>query len=252
MKKRNVLILMVTALVLAAMAGPLAGATPQATSTPKKTFTATAPQSTAASKSASLLNPASLKLQAPAVFDAKIVTTKGDFVVEVTRAWAPRGADRFYNLVTYHFFDGAAFFRVIQGFVVQFGISPRPDVSRAWENAKIADDPVTQSNKRGMLTYATAGANTRTTQVFINLGDNSSNLDGQGFSPFGKVISGMEVVDKLYAEYGDAPPDGHGPDQNRIQGEGKAYLEKAFPLLDTITTAAIVPAAASKPAAPAK
>jgi peptidyl-prolyl cis-trans isomerase A (cyclophilin A) len=240
---------MVTALVLAAMAGPLAGATPQATSTPKKTFTATAPQSTAASKSASLLNPASLKLQAPAVFDAKIVTTKGDFVVEVTRAWAPRGADRFYNLVTYHFFDGAAFFRVIQGFVVQFGISPRPDVSRAWENAKIADDPVTQSNKRGMLTYATAGANTRTTQIFINLGENAS-LDSSGFSPFGKVISGMEVVDKLYADYGDAPPDGHGPDQDRIQREGKAYLEKAFPLLDTIKTAVIVPSAPVEPSKP--
>ena len=188
------------------------------------------------------------------MFDVKFVTTKGDFVVEVTRVWSPRGADRFYNLVKNHFYDGAAFFRVIQGFVAQFGISARPDVSRAWENAKISDDPVTQSNTRGMLTYATAGSNTRTTQVFINLGENAS-LDGGGFSPFGRVISGMEVVDKLYAEYGDAPPDGQGPDQNRIQQEGKAYLEKAFPLLDTIKTTEIVPPAPvvpSKTAAPSK
>jgi peptidyl-prolyl cis-trans isomerase A (cyclophilin A) len=231
---------MVAALVLAAAATPVAGAAPQATPPPKS--------------SGSLLNPASLKLQAPPVFDVKFVTTKGDFVVEVTRAWSPRGADRFYNLVKYHFYDGAAFFRVIQGFVAQFGISARPDVSQVWENAKIADDPVTQSNTRGMLTYATAGANTRTTQIFINLGQNS-NLDGMGFSPFGKIISGMEVVDKLYAEYGDAPPDGHGPDQNRIQREGKAYLEKSFPLLDTIKTTLIVPPEApvsSSPNGPSK
>ena len=203
---------------------------------------------------ASLLNPASLKLQAPAVFDAKFVTTKGDFVVEVTRAWSPRGADRFYNLVKYHFFDGAAFFRVMQGFVAQFGISARPDVSRAWENAEIADDPVTQNNARGSLTFATRGPNTRTTQIFINLGDNSSSLDGQGFSPFGKIVAGMEVVDKLYADYGDAPPDGHGPDQNRIQREGKAYLDKGFPLLDTIKTTVVVPpeAVVKTQAAPAK
>jgi peptidyl-prolyl cis-trans isomerase A (cyclophilin A) len=242
MRKQTIQILTVAALVLAPMAAPALGA-PQATSTPKKT--------TAAPKSsASLLNPASLKLQAPAIFNVKFVTTKGDFIVEVTRAWSPRGADRFYNLVKYHFFDDAAFFRVIEGFVAQFGISARPDVSRVWENAKIADDPVTQSNTRGMLTFATAGPNTRTTQVFISLGENS-NLDGMGFSPFGKVTSGMEVVDKLYSEYGDAPPDGHGPDQNRIQREGKAYIQKAYPLLDTIKTTEIVPPAAVVPGKPA-
>jgi len=242
MRKQTIQILTVAALVLAPMAAPAWGA-PQATSTPKKT--------TAAPKSsASLLNPASLKLQAPAIFNVKFVTTKGDFIVEVTRAWSPRGADRFYNLVKYHFFDDAAFFRVIEGFVAQFGISARPDVSRVWENAKIADDPVTQSNTRGMLTFATAGPNTRTTQVFISLGENS-NLDGMGFSPFGKVTSGMEVVDKLYSEYGDAPPDGHGPDQNRIQREGKAYIQKAYPLLDTIKTTEIVPPAAVVPGKPA-
>jgi len=241
MGKQNVPILIMAALALTPM-GAFTWAAPQASSAAKKITGSTARQTaTVQRSSASLLNPASLKLQAPPVFDARFTTTKGDFVVEVTRAWSPRGADRFYNLVKYHFFDGAAFFRVMEGFVAQFGISPRPDVSRAWENAKIADDPVTQSNTRGTLTFATAGPNTRTTQVFINLNDNSNALDSIGFSPFGKVISGMEVVDKLYAEYGDAPPDGHGPDQNRIQGEGKAYLEKAFPLLDTIKTAVIVP-----------
>jgi len=261
MRKQTVPILMVAALALALMATLAAWAAPQATSTAKKPTgtaahpaTATHPTTTAQRSSASLLNPASLKLEAPAVFDAKFTTSKGDFVVEVTRAWSPRGADRFYNLVKYHFFDGTAFFRVLQGFVVQFGISARPEVSQVWENAKIPDDPVTQSNTRGMLTFATAGPSTRTTQVFINLGQNT-NLDGMGFSPFGKVTSGLEVVDKLYSEYGEGQPNGNGPDQNRIQKEGKAYLEKSFPLLDTIKTAVIVPPAPvvkSQPAAPSK
>jgi len=233
-------------------------ATPQTSTTAKKPTATTAHSAaTAPRSSVSLTNPNSFKLQAPSVFDAKFVTTKGDFVVEVTRDWSPRGADRFYNLVKYHFFDDAAFFRVVQGFVVQFGISAKPDVSRAWEKANITDDPVTQSNTRGSLTFATAGPNTRTTQIFINLGDNA-NLDGMGFSPFGKVISGMDVVDKLYSEYGDAPPDGHGPDQNRIQREGKPYLNKSFPLLDSIKTTLVLPrppaapAAKTPPAGPAK
>ena len=255
MRKWTIPILIVAAIALAQMAGSVAGAAPQASSTTKKTTTTPAHPATAAQRSsASLLNPASLKLQAPSVFRAQFTTTKGDFVVEVTRAWAPRGADRFYNLVKYHFFDGAAFFRVVEGFVVQFGISARPDVSRVWANAKISDDPVTQSNTRGMLTFATAGPNTRTTQLFINLADNT-NLDGMGFSPFGKVTSGMDVVAKLYSEYGEGQPSGNGPDQNRIQNEGKAYLEKSYPLLDTIKTAVIVPPAPvmpNKPAAPAK
>jgi len=254
MTKQKALILMLAALVFASVAGSAAGATPQATPPAKKVTTTAASQSATSPGGGSLLNPASLKLQAPAVFDAKFVTTKGDFVVQVTRAWSPRGADRFYNLVKYHFFDGAAFFRVVQGFVVQFGISPRPDIARVWENAKISDDPVTQSNSRGTVTYATAGPNTRTTQLFINLGANQS-LDAMGFSPLGKVISGMEVVDKLYADYGDGPPEGRGPDQDRVQREGKAYLEKAFPLLDIIKTATIVPTAPeapSKSAAPSK
>jgi peptidyl-prolyl cis-trans isomerase A (cyclophilin A) len=198
---------------------------------------ATTPPSTS---NVSLLNPSSLREQAPAVFKAKFTTTKGDFVVQVTRAWSPHGADRFYNLVKYHFYDGAAFFRVLPGFVAQFGISPRPEVSRVWLHAVIPDDRVTQSNTRGTLTFATGGPNTRTTQVFINLATNSR-LNVMGFSPFGKVIEGMEVVDKFYSRYGEGAPQGNGPAQERIQKEGKAYLEKDFPKLDTITTAVIVP-----------
>ena len=194
----------------------------------------------AASK-ASLLKPASLKEQAPASYEAKFTTTKGDFVVEVNRAWSPHGADRFYNLVKQHFYDGASFFRVHPGFVVQFGISSQPAVAKAWAHATIPDDPVTQSNLTGYVTFATAGANTRTTQVFINLVDNAG-LDKMGFSPFGKVVEGTEVVEKLYSGYGEGAPMGKGPDQERITNEGKKYLEKNFPLLDSIKTAAIVPA----------
>ncbi|MFZ0964071.1 MAG: peptidylprolyl isomerase [Terriglobia bacterium] len=233
MRKQTFLVLIMAALGLAQMARSAAWAAPQAGSTT---------QTAAPGSSASLLDPASLKLQAPAVFNVKFTTTKGDFVVRVTRAWSPRGADRFYNLVQYHFFDGAAFFRVIEGFIVQFGISARPEVSNVWQNANFPDDPVTQSNTRGTLTFATAGPNTRTTQLFINLGNNT-NLNSMGFSPFGKVTSGMEVVDKLYSKYGEGGPSGRGPDQGRIQTEGKAYLEKSFPLLDTIKTAVIVPPA---------
>jgi peptidyl-prolyl cis-trans isomerase A (cyclophilin A) len=187
----------------------------------------------------SLLNPSFFKEHAPATFKAKFTTTKGDFVVEVTRAWAPLGADRFYNLVKNHFFDGAAFFRVLPGFVAQFGLNAKPEISRVWASATIKDDPVTQSNLEGYLTFATAGPNTRTTQLFINLADNR-NLDGMGFSPFGKVIEGMDVVQQFYSGYGEGAPGGHGPDQGRVTNEGKEYLDKDFPLLDSIKTAVIV------------
>jgi len=187
----------------------------------------------------SLLVPSALKEQAPATFKAKFTTTKGDFVIEVTRAWAPLGADRFYNLVKNHFFDGAAFFRVLPGFVAQFGLNPRPEVSRVWASATIKDDPVTQSNLTGYLTFATAGRNTRTTQLFINLADNR-NLDSMGFAPFGKVVEGMDVVQQFYSGYGEGAPGGRGPDQGRITNEGRAYLDKNFPLLDSIKVAMIV------------
>jgi peptidyl-prolyl cis-trans isomerase A (cyclophilin A) len=175
----------------------------------------------------------------------KFTTTKGDFVVQVNRAWAPIGADRFYNLVKHHFYDDASFFRVLPGFVVQFGLSANPQVSKVWQDATIKDDRVTQSNKPGFLTFATAGPNTRTTQIFINLGDNAQ-LDSMGFAPFGQVTSGMDVVQKLYSGYGEGAPSGRGPDQGTITSQGKPYLDKGFPNLDSIKTATIAsPAAAS-------
>lgn len=185
-----------------------------------------------------LLHPATLHAKAPDVFDVKFETTRGEFVVRVNRAWAPVGADRFYNLVEHGFFTDAAFFRVVPGFIVQFGLSADPAVNRAWQNANIKDDPVTQSNKRGTLTFATAGPDTRTTQLFINFANNSP-LDRQGFAPFGVVTSGMDVIDKIYSGYGERP------EQGAITAQGKAYLEKHFPKLDTIESATVVAAPAA-------
>src|SRR5579864_2845449 len=185
-----------------------------------------------------LLHPASLKAKAPTTFAVEFDTTKGKFVVSVHRSLAPRGADRFYNLVKAHFFDGNEFFRVVKGFVVQFGISGYPKVSAAWQNANIADDPVKGSNTVGTITYADAGPNTRTTQVFINLANNAANLDGQGFAPFGKVTAGMAVVNRLYAGYDDTPTNL----QPQIASQGNAFLKKRFPKLDSVIRARIVQA----------
>ena len=187
-----------------------------------------------------LSNPAALTEQAPATYKVKFDTSKGPFVVEIHRDWAPLGADRFYNLVKNGFYNNARFFRVISGFMVQFGINADPRLSAPWHNARIADDPVRQSNTRGMITFATAGPNTRTTQVFINYGNNAR-LDSQGFAPFGQVVSGINVVDGLYSGYGEGAPGGAGPAQGRVQSEGNAYLIKEFPKLDYIKTATIVP-----------
>jgi len=191
-----------------------------------------------------LLKPASLTAKAPDVYEVTFKTTKGDIVVQVTRSWAPIGADRFYNLVKHGFYNGATFFRIVPGFVVQFGLSGDPAVNRAWKNANIKDDPVTQSNKPGTLTFATAGPNTRTTQLFINLGNNAP-LDGQGFAPFGQVTSGMDVVQKLYTGYGERP------DQGAITNEGKAYIDKNFPMIDKIETATVTSPATTHTGAPA-
>jgi peptidyl-prolyl cis-trans isomerase A (cyclophilin A) len=191
-----------------------------------------------AARAGNLSDPASLNEKAPAVYKAKFDTSKGTFVVEVHRDWAPNGADRFYNLVKNGYFTDVRFFRVLDGFMAQFGINGEPGVSAVWREANIKDDPVKQSNSRGTITFATAGPNTRTTQVFINFGDNAG-LDGQGFSPFGKVVSGMDVVDSLYSGYGEGAPNGHGPQQGVVQSLGNAYLQKAFPKLDYIKTATI-------------
>lgn len=186
----------------------------------------------------SLTEPSKLAEKAPDTFKAKFETTKGTFTIEVTRSLSPNGADRFYNLVKAGYFKDIAFFRVIPGFMAQFGIHGDPQIAAAWRAAHIADDAVKGSNTRGAITFATAGPGTRTTQLFINLVDNAR-LDGMGFSPFGKVVEGMDVVDKLNGEYGEGAPSGAGPSQRRVQTEGNAYLKKDFPNLDYIKSAAI-------------
>ena len=192
----------------------------------------------AAQSNSALLKPTSLTEKAPETYRVNFDTSIGLVVIEVHRAWAPNGADRFYNLVKNGFYDNARFFRVISNFMVQFGINGDPAVAAAWRPARIPDDPTKESNKRGYVTFATAGPNTRTTQVFINFKDNSF-LDGQGFAPFGQVITGMDVVDKFYAAYGEGAPSGIGPNQQRVQSEGNAYLTKDFPKLDFIKKATI-------------
>ena len=181
-----------------------------------------------------LLQPAKLTKKAPQLFDITFHTTKGDFVVTVHRTWAAQGADRLYNLAKAHFFDGMKLFRVVPDFVVQFGISPYPEVSKAWANATIPDDIVVVHNTRGAVTFASAGPNTRTTQIFVNLGDNR-NLDNSGFAPVGSVTSGMKVLDQLYSGYGDEPT----PHQPEMEKQGNAYLDKAYPKLDEIKSAAV-------------
>jgi peptidyl-prolyl cis-trans isomerase A (cyclophilin A) len=193
-----------------------------------------------------LMNPAALNEKAPDTYQAKFATSKGDFVVEVTRSWAPNGADRFYNLVKNGYFNDCRFFRVVSGFMVQFGINGDPALNGSWRNARIPDDPVQQSNKRGFMTFATSGPNSRTTQVFINYVDRNTFLDSQGFAPFGKITEGMEVVDKLFSGYGEGAPQGQGPDQMRAQSEGNAYLTKDFPNLDYVKTATIMKVEAQK------
>ena len=179
-----------------------------------------------------LKTPSALTEQAPATYKAKFDTSKGPFVIEVHRAWAPKGADRFYNLVKNGFFDDTRFFRVVPDFMVQFGIHGDPAIQKNWANANIQDDSKNQSNKKGFVTFATRGPNTRTTQIFINYKDNGF-LDSQGFTPFGQVVTGMEVVEKINNQYGEKP------NQGSIQSEGNAYLNKDFPKLDFVKKATI-------------
>ena len=194
----------------------------------------------AAAANPALLDPSKATEQAPASYKVEFETTAGDFEVEVTREWSPRGADRFYNLVKVGYYDGCAFFRVIKGFMGQFGLHGDPKITSVWRNARIDDDPVKQSNTRGMITFATAGPDTRTTQLFINFGNNK-NLDGMGFSPFGKISGdGMSVVDAIHNGYGEGAPRGTGPSQGLIQQQGNAYLKAKFPNLDYIKTARLV------------
>jgi peptidyl-prolyl cis-trans isomerase A (cyclophilin A) len=203
-----------------------------------KSSTTDGPPALGGSTGRAIVTPSTATATAPATYKARFTTTKGDFVIAVTRAWAPLGADRFYNLVKGGFYDNVRFFRVVAGFMAQFGIHGDPAVMSQWKDASISDDPRTQSNKRGFVTFATSGPNSRTTQVFLNLVDNDR-LDGMGFSPFGTIVEGMEVVDKLHAGYGEGAPRGQGPLQPRINAEGNAYLEKDFPNLDYVKKATI-------------
>jgi peptidyl-prolyl cis-trans isomerase A (cyclophilin A) len=184
-----------------------------------------------------LLDPSQAVFTAPERFTVVLDTTKGLIDIDVRRSWAPGGADRFYSLVKIGYFDGTAFFRVISGFMAQVGIHGDPAVNRAWRMQKIEDDPATQSNTRGMVSFATSGRNSRVNQFFINFGDNAR-LDPMGFAPIGRVRD-MAVVDKLYAGYGEGAPAGQGPLQGRLQSEGNAYLKAEFPELDYIRRAHI-------------
>jgi len=191
---------------------------------------------------ARLTNPAALNEQAPATYRANFDTTKGRFVIAVTRDWAPRGADRFYNLVKNGFYNEVRFFRVIPKFMVQFGMHGDPKVQAAWTGQRLQDDPVKMGNTRGRVVFAHAGPNSRTTQVFINFGNNSAALDKQGFAAFGEVVEGMNVVDSLYSGYGESSDGGgRGPTQGNITKAGNAYLAKAFPQLDYVKSATIAP-----------
>jgi peptidyl-prolyl cis-trans isomerase A (cyclophilin A) len=213
-----------------------------ATESPATAATAASPASGALASTVhpALLEPANATAKAPDAYKATFTTSKGTFVVEVHRDWAPNAADRFYNLVKLGFFDDTRFFRAVDGFMVQFGLSGDPSVSTKWQQANIPDDPVAQSNKSGFITFAqTAMPNSRATQVFINTVDNAR-LDGMRFAPFGQVVSGMDVVKSLYTGYGEGAPSGAGPDQGRIQAQGNAYLDKGFPKLDAIKHAEIV------------
>jgi peptidyl-prolyl cis-trans isomerase A (cyclophilin A) len=195
----------------------------------------------AADPSPALLQPALATEKAPDTYKVKLETTKGEVVIEVTRAWAPNGADRFFNLVKIGYYDGTVFFRVIDGFMAQVGMHGDPAVQAAWMKASIPDDPPTQSNTRGMVTFAAQGTpNSRTTQFFINFGDNSYLKQYGPFAPFGKVVEGMKVVDSLYSGYGEGAPKGRGPSQGEIARQGNAYLKASFPELDAITRASLL------------
>jgi peptidyl-prolyl cis-trans isomerase A (cyclophilin A) len=172
-------------------------------------------------------------------YKVKFETSRGDFVILVQHDWAPNGADRFEELIENGFYDDCRFFRVIEGFMAQVGMNGDPAVNARWQNRKIPDDLVLESNRRGYVTFAKGGPNSRTTQFFINL-SNNARLDADGFPPFGKVVEGMDVVESLYDGYGDGPPQGRGPSQGSIQTQGNAYLNREFPKLDYIKRATII------------
>jgi peptidyl-prolyl cis-trans isomerase A (cyclophilin A) len=229
------------ALAVACGSGPSAPPATPADAVPVAAATASAPNAPPVHRSATELDPALATERAPDLFRARFTTSNGSFVIEVHRDWAPNGADRFYNLVKMGVYDDSRFFRAISGFMVQFGIPGDPQVAAKWREATIPDDPPKQSNLRGYVSFAQTGSpNSRTTQIFVDYGDNSR-LDASNFAAFGQVVDGMDVVSTLYKGYGEGPPGGTGPNQDRIQSEGNAYLDAEFPKLDRLTTATVVP-----------
>ena len=241
---RTTLCAALAATLFAVTAFSQTSSTTPSTAKPKSTTSSTATKSTAPKSTydRALLKPSLLKDKAPDTYQVKFETTRGDFTVTVTRAWAPLAADRFYNLVKHHFYDGARFFRVVPNFVVQFGISAHPAVTAAWEKATFPDESRTQNNTKGTLVFAkTAMPNSRTVEIFINLKDNSASLNSQGFAPFGAVDDkGMNVVEMMYDQYGDSA----GMDQQPMEKQGEAYIAQKWPKLDTIRTAYLIGAAA--------
>jgi peptidyl-prolyl cis-trans isomerase A (cyclophilin A) len=236
--------LLAAALALAMLWGCGSGPTPLAQEPVAPAVASSVPQlalPSATHHAPEELDPSLATARAPEVFFADFTTSKGNFVVEVHRAWAPNAADRFYNLVKLGFYDDDRFFRAIPDFMAQFGIPGDPQVTTRWRHAAFADDPVVQSNLRGFVSFARTGEpNSSATQVFISF-ENHPGLDASGFAPFGKVARGMEVVDDLYKGYGEGAPNGAGPDQHRIETEGNAYLDREFPKLDRILYTRIVP-----------
>ena len=211
----------------------LAEATPEAKPEEKPAAAAEAPAAPVeAPAAAPAADAAEWPETAPDVFKVTFDTSKGPFVVEAHKEWAPLGVQRFYDLVRQGIFNDAYFFRVVPGFVVQFGIPGDPALAAKWQNNRIQDDPVKHSNKPGTLTFATSGPNSRTSQLFINYGNNA-NLDGMGFAAFGEVIQGKDIVKAITAEYGERP------NQGMIQAQGNAYLKQAFPRMDYIKTATL-------------
>lgn len=232
--KRAVLVL---SLLLACDNSRGPGAAAAAAGEPEPPTGASAPKR--ADAKPELLDPYAHEEQAPDLYRVKLDTTKGDIVLEIHRDWAPRGADRFYNLVKIGFFDDVAFFRAIAGFMVQFGLHGHPDVAKAWKNAQIKDDPRKRPNKKGTISFANSGPNTRSTQVFINYNDNTP-LDSMDFAPFGEIVEGLDVLGQLETSYGEGEPKGKGPDQRKLEREGNEWLRKNFPKLDFIEHATIV------------
>ena len=226
-------------LVAASLVGGCGGGEPQEEAPAQEP----APAEQAVPADSPLLTPANLTETAPETYQVRFETSAGPIVVQVNRAWSPNGADRFYNLVKNGYYDDTRFYRVVEGFMAQFGLKGVPAIDQAWRDAKFPDDPFTQSNRRGTITFAHAGTDTRTTQVFFNFKDNT-HLDESGFTPFGEVVEGLDVMDKIYAGYGELPPAGNGPDYAKAWVQGNKYLDENFPEMSKVNTATLVQAGA--------